>query len=439
MTNSSEQPDRESTAQTFNGPANWFSMKLSNQLQIQQTDAFVEVQPRRDAGDENSDRPPAWTMTLYSAWVAEDDETGSDPASFDPSRLFPGLLRSQEIERLSVGTSGRAWRGSCGSGRGGLLKWLFSRKQSYEWRLWVVEYETIVVVASLQSARGMALSDESAELCQETLESMKFAELLARPPELFRRDVLELARRHFPLLESEATGGFGIRIADSEVNLANFYRSYLLQPDRFREIVLPGIATVVRLQEWGPDQLMPPLDDVADQIMPMLYASSDAEENLDGFVRVPWIGGLCVMFVLDEDETYRFVHEAMLEKWDVDPDDVNLLAMENLERFAIENPLEVTVVGEDEAPKMLVPVNSNAYNTVRLLGSDLHQRLRQILGAELVIGVPNRDFFVAVSMAQPKLIEDVRQRVVADYQSMHHPLTSRLLVISADGVSEYCD
>ena len=319
------------------------------------------------------------------------------------------------------------------------MKWLFARRQSYEWRLWVIEYETIVVVASLQSARGMALSDESVEVCRKTLESIEFTDLLARPPELFRSDVVELAKRHFPLLESEATGGFGIRIADSEVNLANFYRSYLLQPDRFREIVLPGIATVVRLQEWGPDQLMPPLDEVSDRIMPMLYATAEAEENLDGFVRLPWIGGLCVMFVLDEDDTYRFVHEKMLEKWEITSDELNRLALENLEQFSIDNPLEVTVVGEDEAPQMLVPVNANAYNTVRLLGSDLHQRLRQILGAELVIGVPNRDFFVAVSMAQPALIEDVRERVVADYKSMHHPLTSRLLVISADGVSEYCD
>ena len=81
-------------------------------------------------------------------------------------------------------------------------------------------------------------------------------------------------------------------------------------------VVLPGIATVVRLQEWGPDQLMPPLDEVSDRIMPMLYATAEAEENLDGFIRLPWIGGLCVMFVLDEDDTYRFVHEKMLEKWE---------------------------------------------------------------------------------------------------------------------------
>ena len=88
---------------------------------------------------------------------------------------------------------------------------------------------------------------------------------------------------------------------------------------------------------------------------------------------------------------------------------------------------------------MLVPVEPNAYNSVRLLGEQLHRRLRELLGPELVVGLPNRDFFVAVSLGHPGLVGQVQQRVIQDYQSMHHPLTSRLLVISADGVSEYCE
>ena len=88
---------------------------------------------------------------------------------------------------------------------------------------------------------------------------------------------------------------------------------------------------------------------------------------------------------------------------------------------------------------MLIPVNPNAYNSVRLLGSQLHHRLRQLLGAELVVGLPNRDFFVAVSLNHPNLIGEIREQVARDFHSMHHPLTSRLLVISADGVSEYCE
>ena len=229
------------------------------------------------------------------------------------------------------------------------------------------------------------------------------------------------------------------RIGESEINLANFYRSYIHEPERLSRIVLPGLTTVVRLQEWGPEQLMPPLDDIAHRIMPMLYPESDADVNLAEFVQVPWVGGLTVMFVLDEDSTYRFVHKKMLETWELTIDDLEELAMENLELYARENPLEVTLIGENDSPRMLVPVQPNAYNSVRLLGDHLHSRLREMLGPELVVGVPNRDFFVAVSLKHPQLVGQVRQRVIEDYQSMHHPLTQRLLVVSADGVSEYCE
>jgi hypothetical protein len=53
--------------------------------------------------------------------------------------------------------------------------------------------------------------------------------------------------------------------------------------------------------------------------------------------------------------------------------------------------------------------------------------------------MPNRDFFVAVSIRQPELIQHVRDRVDADFQTMHHPLTRRLLLLSPDGVSEFQD
>ena len=96
------------------------------------------------------------------------------------------------------------------------------------------------------------------------------------------------------------------------------------------------------------------------------------------------------------------------------------------------------MVGEDDDARMLIPVIPNPYNSARILGEGLHEQLRNVLGAELLVGIPNRDFFVAVSLRHPELVEQVQERVQQDYQSMHHPLTNRLLVISADGVSEYC-
>lgn len=153
---------------------------------------------------------------------------------------------------------------------------------------------------------------------------------------------------------------------------------------------------------------------------------------------MPWVAGLCVSFVLDEKDSYRFINHEMLNVWQIDADELHELALYNLRRYVNDHPLEVTVVGERHDPRMLMPLRPDAYNCVRLLDSGFHSRLREMFGPELLVGVPNRDFFVAVSLNHPSLIQEVQDRVQQDYTKMHYPLTRRLLVISADGVSEYC-
>ena len=228
-----------------------------------------------------------------------------------------------------------------------------------------------------------------------------------------------------------------LRLGQSEISLSNFYRMYLQQPDHFRRIVLPGLTTVVRLQELGPEQLSPELDQIRERILPML--SADDEPRSEERIRMPWVGGLSIGYVVDEDDSYRYIHQRMLAGWKLSLDELHELAMANLQTYASDHPLEVTMIGDDAEPKMLMPVRPDAYNCSRILDPAFHGRLRELFGPELIVGVPNRDFFVAVSIGDDSLIDQVRSRVRDDYQSMHHPLTRRLLVISADGVSEFCD
>lgn len=431
----------------FKGPANWFTLKVPRHLQLEQTEAFLELRPRAagetsiaapDTEDASALQAP-WTMTLYAAWV-DIGEPETAAASFDPSRLFPRVATCNSAAPLVIPGRSRTWTGTSTQPKS--TTWwssIFRKRSSYEWQLWVVEYQEIIVVASLQSQINVVLDKDDVLACEELLNSIVFADVMAKPPELFRNEVIALSQKFFPLLATAASGSFSVKIGESDINLANFYRSYIHKPEQLQKIVLPGLTTVVRLQEWGPDQLMPPLETIVDCIMPMLYPEAEANGSLEDFASIEWVGGLMVMFVLDEDSTYRFVHKKMMEKWGLSIDELEDLAMKNLAEYARDKPLEVTLIGDDDSPRMLVPIAPDAYNSVRLLGETLHGRLRRILGAELVVGVPNRDFFVAVSLKHPDLVGQVRQRVIQDYQTMHHPLTSRLLVISADGVSEYCE
>lgn len=416
----------------FQGPANWFRCRYPDSVQVSQKESVIEVRPQPTATDE---RPVPWSMALYAAWV--DPKSSSEPPpSFSVSGLFPSVKLSRQGRPLDIEASSRSWVG-ISRRRGSGPWWKRLRRRTYQWRLWIIEYQSVMLVASLQSSPGTPLESHTVSACEEILQSIRFAETPAMPPEPFRQQVLALAARHFPLLEAKPKGRFAIELQGCEINLSNFYRSYLQQPESLSRIVLPGLTSVVRLQEWGPEQVMPPLDEVEDRIMPMLYPDDDAAETLRDFVQLPWIGGLTQVFVIDEDDTYRFVHGSMLKQWDLSMESLQELALDNLDTYADDHPMQVNLIGDEEDPQMLVPVNPDPYNSARILGRSFHRRLRELFGPEVIVGVPNRDFFVAVSLDHPRLISHVRERVVQDYHSMHHPLTQRLLVISADGVSEY--
>ena len=81
------------------------------------------------------------------------------------------------------------------------------------------------------------------------------------------------------------------------------------------------------------------------------------------------------------------------------------------------------------AATMLMPGKPDSYNSVRLLSDHFLQRLREAAQGDLAVGVPGRDLFIAVSMKNPEVVNQVRNKVVLDYQQTDHPLTDRLLLI----------
>ena len=432
------------------GPANWFTFRCPDEIDVSQNQTLLEMRLRSPslsvtessesgvspADAEDNDSRDA-VLSLVTWW----DDSGSEDSrrpSPDLTLLFPQVVALHPLTSLNIDAKNEAWAGISRRPRGGCwLARIFGRKPHYQWRLWTIRQGRLTIVATVQSSNRMPLDKSFVSICERILSTLELSEQPAWPPDVFLKQVIELARQNFPLLQSCAARGFSVRLGHSEISLSNFYRMYLQQPDHFRRIVLPGLTTVVRLQELSPEQLSPDLEQIRDRILPML--SADDEPRSDERVRMPWVGGLSVGYVVDEDDSYRYVHQRMLDTWDLSADDLHHLAMSNLRTYAAEHPLEVTMVGDEFEPRMLMPVKPDAYNCSRILDPSFHGRLRQLFGPELIVGVPNRDFFVAVAMKDTDLIDQVRARVNEDHATMHHPLTRRLLVISADGVSEFCD
>src|SRR6185369_2738481 len=135
----------------------------------------------------------------------------------------------------------------------------------------------------------------------------------AVPPDIFAQNVLELAKKKFPLLECETAADFQLKLGESKVNLFNFYRSYVNAPDQFEAIVLPALTTVVQVQGWGKEQTEPELELVHDRIMPMLYPEEVWQERFPNFVGEPWVGGLVILYVVDESQAYWYIRDDLLK------------------------------------------------------------------------------------------------------------------------------
>ena len=430
------------------GPANWFTFLCPDAIEVRQTQTVIELKMKDVAPDElpfasrsatarhsiGTEQPHVLSIVT---WWDDTHQDGPRRNSPDLSVLFPQVVSLHPQRPLDIPVVNESWSGT--SQRLKSACWLsriFGRRSSFEWRLWTVRHEKLMIVATIQSPDRRPMNAEFLRFCELVLSTLELADQPAWPPDVFLKQVIDVARHHFPLLQTSASRGFSVRLGQSEISLSNFYRMYLQHPQNFRRIILPGLTTVVRLQELGPDQLAPTLEQVKQRILPIL--SSENEPRSDERVQTPWVGGLCVGYVVDEDDSYRYVHQRMIEAWNLSPDDLHDLALQNLRRYAAAHPLEVTMVGDDEDPRLLMPVKPDAYNCSRVLDPDFHGQLRELFGPELIVGVPNRDFFVAATMKDPELISQIRKRVDEDFSTMHHPLTRRLLVVSADGVSEYC-
>lgn len=407
------------------GPNNWYALWYPPTWRLEVTDGTAGLTAPDKGG----------LLTVSSFWVDETRPTSVEQI-LDLDRLFP---RRRNVRRLKpagsdefgIGYEGEALLGTA-------ARWwrrLFRRRQWRRWRVWCLRHGSVHVLALyLQNGRP----DREAEtVAGMVVQSLEFREQPACPPEVFAERVLNLARRKFPLLECQSAPDFQIKLGESKVNLFNFYRSYINSPEQFESIILPALTTVVQVQEWGKDQTEPEFSAVRDRIMPMLYPEDVWKERFPNFVGVPWVGDLVVLYVVDESHAYWYIRDDLLESWNLSTEELHEVSLQNLNRYFDDAPMEFTVAGEDEGPRLLIPSRPDAYNTSRLLSEDFHEKLRTLLGSEFAVGTPSRDFFVAVSLDSTETIDHVRKRVEDDFQQMDHPLSDRLLLVAKDGVTEF--
>ncbi|MEX0716952.1 MAG: DUF1444 family protein [Planctomycetaceae bacterium] len=415
--------------QTFAAENGWFRVPFPPGWLVEETDQQVRLVA-----------PDGGAVLVLSCFWKKDCARVDLQRMLDPQSVFVQArnvrpLPPLRMEAQSIGLRGEAspvkrrpwWRR--------IFAWNAPREEWRPWRAWAIARGDVGILAVYTSTGPR--DPERENVAVMILQALEFADDPADPPERFADRVLALARRRFPLEDTELTDDFQLRLGESRLNLGNFYRSFVKAPERFEQIVLPALTTLVRAQELGPTQLDPPFADVADRIMPILSTETARHEALTGFLSEPWVGGLTTMYVVDEAEAYWYIREELRERWGVSVEELHRRALENLESYFERTPMEFTLAGDDDGPRILVPNRPDVYNAARILSEPFHRKLREVLGGEFAVGLPNRDTFVAFSLNSSEVVGRLRSQIAADFARMDHPLSDRLLLVSADGVSEF--
>ena len=122
-----------------------------------------------------------------------------------------------------------------------------------------------------------------------------------------------------------------------------------------------------------------------------------------------------------------------LVRWGVDVEDMDILARENLARYAPD--LEIQLVDSSEGGRAAIVARQDGYDAARLLLTSLHDRLAPKLKGDFYVAAPARDMFLAISIAPSVFVDRIHRRVEHDYRRLPYPITSDFFVVTRDGVA----
>tara|TARA_R110002111_G_scaffold100976_6_gene156551 strand:+ start:116074 stop:117381 length:1308 start_codon:yes stop_codon:yes gene_type:complete len=417
----------------YTGPANWYSLSYPANWIKDEKEGILQLSP--PGGNA--------TLTISCHWKSLLPQSNCESdLQIDFDEFF---IKHRNIERRgplaieheSIGYSGEAIIQKQASRWKEFLAWIpFFQKHWHHWKLWLIRERSIQMVVTF--FYDPKLQENFFETVQRILHSVELSLNPANPPELFANEVLYLAQKKFPLVKSQLIPGFRLNFGESEINLTNFYRAYLTTPEYFEKNITTALATILQINEWGESQTEPELSQIQDRIMPILLSRESWENNFPNFVGEGWIANLAILYVVDESNAYWYIHDKLLRKWNIDREQLHQIALRNLDRYFDSNQIELICMSREEGPNMIIQSKPDAYNASQVLSKSFYQQARKFLGSEFLAGVPNRDFLLALSLSEAPIIEKIQHNIASDYLTMDHPLTDQLLVVTADGVSEYC-
>lgn len=341
---------------------------------------------------------------------------------------LPGREHMENVARSKVGDVSVAY----GDYEGEL------QHQTEAWRWWTLQRGAIGIVVSFNGA------PEDAETWREEVDALVAGiEISAHPPvgvEEFTRVAAQVyaqslgkgAPRIVKPLEL-ATG------ENSVLRLDNAYVSYLDAHDHDPNAGPEDLLAKWLEQLWGNNaRPLGTYNETRDLLYPVVKPWGFGRDTQIPLLRRALLDGeLELMIALDTGRTLRFISTEDVSRWDgVSEDDVFFYARENL--LALAGELQVqSLAGPDGKPRAVIIATGDSHDAARLTLPNLHERLSAVMGDDLLVGVPNRDFMIVLTADDEELVGNVAAQVKVDAETRPYAISGKLYRLNPDGLAPY--
>ena len=220
--------------------------------------------------------------------------------------------------------------------------------------------------------------------------------------------------------------GFGLTIDVSEQNgldtvqlvLDDAYKQYTSDPDRQDEIVDGLVQEAVRRMEEGNTKRS--FSDVRDQLMPMLKRRVDVS-RIENDPAVTQVDDLDVIYAVQGDHYFTVATKDDLARWGQSVDDVDSLALSNLEKKT--NANQKLLCEPSGGQKLCGWASGDGYDASRMLVPGLRRQIVKELGGPAVYAVPLESVFVALTRNYAPVIKG---KVLQEFTTGKNPLSPEL-------------
>ncbi len=163
MTAEGGSDDLEGDWRLCRGPANWFTFRCPDEIDVRQNQTLIELRIREGhsgiAGSTDVPEPSSSRalLSMVTWWDDAESDANRRPSP-DLGLLFPQVAALHPEPSLDIESANEVWSGVSRRPRTGCwLSRVLRRKPHYQWRLWTIRRGRLTIVATVQSADHEAL------------------------------------------------------------------------------------------------------------------------------------------------------------------------------------------------------------------------------------------------------------------------------------------